>query len=84
MTMKNVIEIHDTDTANMGYYSVWYKKDGELHKRLCSETLVNSWLNMRQKEDFFMGKYKFKILDYDFMELAESEPCNKLKHKHES
>lgn len=65
--MNTKIEIHNNDTNESGTYDVWYKVNGELHRRTLSENYVNALLNMRQKENFFMGKWKFKIeSEYDF------------------
>jgi hypothetical protein len=79
----NLIEIHNDDTVNTGYYSIWFKANGQMNKRKCSEAFTNSLLNMRQKEDFFMGKYRFQIMDSDFKELTESDPLKPVKYKHE-
>lgn len=81
--MKTIIEIHEHNTIATGYYKVWFDYNGKTHTRLCSEALVNSFLNMRQKENFFMGVYRFGIKEYDFMMLANSDPYTKLNHKHE-
>jgi hypothetical protein len=66
--MNTQIEIHDNNTNETGTYSVWYKDEtGEQHRRILSENYVNALLDMRQKESFFMGKYRFKIhSEYDF------------------
>jgi hypothetical protein len=68
--MKQEIEIHSEDTANTGTYKIWYKYNGQ--KRCCriSEQYVNSLLSMKQKEDFFMGKYKFMIHENDFIDVV--------------
>jgi len=66
--MNTKIEIHNNDTNESGMYDVWYYDlSGERQKRRLSENYVNSLLEMRQKEDFFMGKWKFKVKsEYDF------------------
>jgi hypothetical protein len=66
--MNTAIEILDNNTTNTGTYQVWYKdENGKKHFRFLSENYVNALLDMRQKESFFMGKYKFKIKsEYDF------------------
>ena len=81
--MKTIIEIHEHNTIESGYYKVWFDYEGKTNTRLCSEALVNSFLSMRQKEDFFMGVYRFGIKEYDFMLLVNSQPFDKLTHKHE-
>lgn len=81
--MNTLIEIH-SDTQNTGYLSVWFKHNGETNRRICSEAYVNSLLNMRQKEDFFMGKYKFKISEPEFTSLTNADPLKKLKHSAEN
>lgn len=55
------IEIHDNNTTETGTYKIWFTYGGKKVARVCSETFTNSLLNMRQKEDFFMGKFRFKI-----------------------
>ena len=66
--MNTNIEIHDEDFNTTGTYRVWYKDEqGNKQVRRLSENYVNALLEMRQKEDFFMGKYKFKVKsEYDF------------------
>jgi len=66
--MNTKIEIHNNDTNESGMYDVWYYDTaGILQKRRLSENYVNALLEMRQKEDFFMGKWKFKVKsEYDF------------------
>lgn len=65
--MNTQIEIHDNNTNETGTYSVWYKDEtNTMRKRILSENYVNALLNMNQKESFFMGKYRFKISEYDF------------------
>lgn len=65
--MNTMIEIHDNNTNETGTYSVWYKENGETKRRIVDEKYVNCLLDMRQKEDFFMGKFKFKVKsEYDF------------------
>lgn len=65
--MNTQIEINDSDTNVTGSYKVYYKDlDNKSKVKILSETIVNSLLNMRQKEDFFMGKFRFKINEYDF------------------
>lgn len=64
--MNTTIEIHENDTINSGYYKIWYKENGILKSRILDENHTNSLLNMRQKESFFEGKFRFKISEYDF------------------
>lgn len=70
--MNTKIEIHDNNTNETGTYSVWYKdENGVMHRRILSENYVNSLLDMRQKERFFMGEYKFKVhSEYDFTKIV--------------
>ena len=68
--MNTLIEIHDNNTNETGFYSVWYRHNGATHSMKLPESYVNALLNMRQKEQFFMGKYKFKIGEYDFIHLV--------------
>lgn len=66
--MNTKIEIHESNTQETGTYTVWYKDrlDNTLTKTI-SENELDSLLTMRQKEDFFMGKFKFTIeSEYDF------------------
>lgn len=65
--MNTQIEIHDNNTNETGTYKVWYKDNGVTKCCTLSENYVNSLLSMRQKEEFFMGKYKFGIKEYDFV-----------------
>ena len=75
------IEIHDNNTNETGTYKVWFTYKGEKTCRRCSEAFVNSLLNMRQKEDFFMGKYRFKISSiYDIEQLVMADPYKLKKH----
>lgn len=69
--MTKQIEIHEHNTANTGVYKVWGIHNGKNVCRLVSEAHVNSLLNMRQKEAFFMGKWKFKIPQCDFDRLFD-------------
>jgi hypothetical protein len=65
--MDTKIEIHDNNTNETGTYKVWYFDNKQIKSRILSENYVNALLEMRQKEQFFMGKYKFKVLsEYDF------------------
>jgi len=68
--MNTTIEIHEHDTTNTGVYKVFYKDNGIEKSCLLSEQYVNSLLSMRQKEDFFMGKYKFGIKEHDFVNVV--------------
>lgn len=68
--MNTLIEIHENNTPP-GTHSIWFKHNKELRAVILSDTETNSLLNMRQKEDFFMGKWKFKIVEYDFKKLIE-------------
>ena len=40
---------------------VYYKLNGISCKRKMDSNTIDSLLNMRQKENFFIGKYKFNI-----------------------
>jgi hypothetical protein len=65
--MQNKVQIHDNSTNETGTYKIWYKENGENKCRVLSEATVNSLLNMRQKEMFFIGQSVFIIeSDYDF------------------
>jgi hypothetical protein len=68
--MNTLIEIHENNTAP-GTHSIWLKHNKELRSIILSDSETNSLLNMGQKEDFFMGKWKFKIAEYDFKKLIE-------------
>lgn len=68
--MNTTIEIYDHDTTNSGVYKVWYKENGVQKSCLLSEQYVNSLLSMRQKESFFMGQFKFGILEHDFINVV--------------
>jgi len=73
--MAHLIEIHDNNTNETGTYKIWFTLNGKRECRICSEAFTNSILEMRQKEDFFIGKYKFKIKsESDFQALAYSNP----------
>lgn len=79
-----LIEIHDNSAYETGYYKVYFKTGKGNEFRRCSEAFVNSLLNMRQKEDFFMGKYKFKITSLsDIAALVTSDPYTAIKHHSE-
>lgn len=59
MSINTKIDIRDNNTQETGTYKVYYKDT--------TENAVDSLLNMRQKESFFMGKYTFTIeSEYDF------------------
>lgn len=79
--MKHSIEIHENNTNETGTYKIWFKCFGKNHFRICSENFTDSLLSLRQKEDFFMGKYKFKIDDYDFS-LLTNTPYDKIIYQH--
>lgn len=66
--MNTMIEIHDNDTNQTGRYKVYYtSQSGHKRAAILSEEQVNSLLNMRQKQMFFLGKFRFKIdSEYDF------------------
>jgi hypothetical protein len=66
--MNTSIEIHDNNTNETGTYSVYYTDlDGTKKVRILSENYTNSLLDMRQKENFFIGHFKFKVKsEYDF------------------
>lgn len=65
--MNTTIEIVDNNTIETGTYHIWYRDaENKKQKRELDENHVNALLDMRQKEQFFMGKYKFKIGLYDF------------------
>jgi len=69
--MNTMIEIHDNNTNETGTYKVWYKDNGKKSVRVLSENHVNSLLEIGQKEDFFMGKYRFKVKsEYDFRQIV--------------
>lgn len=68
--MNTKIEIHDNNTNETDTYKVWYKDNGINKVRTLGGNYVNALLDMRQKEAFFMGKYKFKINEYDFIHLV--------------
>ena len=58
------ITIYQTSDNEVRDYKVHYSHNKEDHFSYMDE--VQQLLNMRQKEDFFMGKYIFMIDDYDF------------------
>ena len=64
--MNTNIEIHENNTNETGTYKVWYNINGKDHCRRLGDNYVNALLSMRQKEDFFMGKFRFRISEYDF------------------
>lgn len=66
--MKTRIEINDNNTQETGTYKVYYKDlSNRTQMKILSEQVVDSLLNMRQKEAFFMGKFKFTIeSEFDF------------------
>lgn len=79
-----LIEIHENNTNETGTYKVWFKTGKGQECRRCSEAFVNSLLDMRQKEDFFIGKYKFKISStYDIEQLVMADPTKLKKHNSE-
>ena len=79
-----LIEIHNENTNETGTYKIWFKHNGKTHAIRASEAFINSLLNMRQKEDFFMGKYKFKITSsYDQKLLLNADPNNIIRHSAE-
>ncbi len=60
--LNTKIEINDNNTDQTGTYKVYYRDlSNKLQVKILSEEKVDSLLNMRQKEAFFMGKYKFTI-----------------------
>lgn len=64
------IEIHENDTNVTGTYKIWFNYLGQKHCILLDEGETNSLLEMRQKEDFFLGKYKFVLKSsYDIKKL---------------
>lgn len=63
------IEIHENDTTNTGTYKIWFSVNGVQKCKTLSESDTDNLLSMRQKEEFFMGKWKFKI------------PASELKYK---
>lgn len=76
-----LIEIHDNNTNETGTYKVWFKTGKGRECRRCSESFVNSLLDMRQKEKFFTGQYKFKISSiYDIHQLVTADPYKVKKH----
>lgn len=61
-TFNTRIEINDNNTDETGTYKVYYRDlSNKIQVKILSEEKVNSLLNMRQKEDFFMGKHKYTI-----------------------
>lgn len=67
--MNTKIEIYDNKTNETGTYKVWYYNPvlGGKCVKILGEGQVDSLLEMRQKERFFMGQYKFTIKsEYDF------------------
>jgi len=66
--MNTKIIIYDNNTSVTGTYKVWYKDAaGNTQAKVISEEKINSLLNIRQKERFFMGQCKFKIeSEFDF------------------
>ena len=69
--INTTIQIHDNNTLETGTYSIWFKVNKVLHTVKLSENETDSLLNMRQKENFFVGKTKFKILLSDFNGLVK-------------
>lgn len=69
--MNTMIEIHDNDTNETGSYKVFYtSQSGHKRAAILSEDQVNSLLNMRQKELFLIGKFRFKVdSEYDFKKM---------------
>lgn len=73
------ITIHDNDTNETGTYKVWFKYKEKDCVAILSEQEANSLLNMRQKEDFFMGQSSFRITsDYDIQQLIGKIKLNPL------
>lgn len=68
MSINTKIDIRDNNTQETGTYKVYYKDTtNKTQVKILSENAVDSLLNMRQKESFFMGKYTFTIeSEYDF------------------
>lgn len=67
--MNTKIDIRDNNTNETGTYKVWYCNPilGGKCVKVLSEQQVNSLLNMRQKEAFFIGKHVFTVeSEYDF------------------
>lgn len=80
-----IIEIHNENTNETGTYKIWIKHNGTTQVIRASEAFTNSLLNMRQKEDFFMGKYRFKITSpYDQKLLLNCDIYKVNKHSAES
>lgn len=66
------IEIYDNNTNETGTYKVWFSSNGKKHGVILSESDTNALLDMRQKEKFFMGQYKFTITsEFDIKRLVE-------------
>ena len=75
------IEIHDNNTNETGTHKIWIKHNGITQVITTSEALTNSLLNMEQKHQFFMGKYKFEIESpYDQKMLLNCDIYNLNKH----
>jgi hypothetical protein len=66
--MNTLIDIHD---HSIGTFSIWFKHNGGTHCIVMSESETDSLLTLRQKENFFIGKRKFKISQYDFKKIIE-------------
>jgi hypothetical protein len=80
-----IIEIHNENTNETGYLVIYYTANGKRQKRMATECFVNSILDLGQKEDFFMGKYRFKIKsDYDKNLILNSKEGERLKSPYES
>jgi hypothetical protein len=55
------IAIHDNNTNETGTYKIYFTHLGLRRSAILSESMTNALLSMGQKEDFFIGKYKFII-----------------------
>lgn len=73
---KILIDINDNNTNISGTYKVWYTKDKKKQFKLLSEDQTNALLEMNQKEDFFMGKHKFKVSLFDFENIENVKGLN--------
>lgn len=66
--MNTKIEVYENNTNESGTYQVWYKDQFNNSKsKVITESELNALLNMGQKSDLFMGRWKFTIdSEYDF------------------
>lgn len=71
--MNTKIEIHSGNESNLSdSYIVWYKVNGLYQCKTMDANQVDDLFDsLRQKEQFFMGKFKFKISEYKFLNLIK-------------